>query len=107
MDRTGRGDDGNDGVGDAACGVALGGGRVFESGEVADGKHLRGEKAIEPAEAEGAAAAQEVGDMRGLEAGLPGEDCPIYAAAIDPPEDFQAEPLLQLGEVHCGKLASR
>ena len=80
---------------------------VIQREQVSDGEHLRGEKTIETAEAEGAAAAKEIGDMRGLESCLAGEESSIHTASIDPPEEFQAETLLQLGEVHCGKLASR
>jgi hypothetical protein len=68
---------------------------------------LRGEQTIEPVEAEGSAAAKEIGDMGGLKSCLAREEGAIHTAAIDPPKELLAEALLQLSEVHCGKLASR
>jgi hypothetical protein len=50
-------------VGDAVCGFTRGGGHVFEREQVTDGEHLRGEKAIETAETEGASAAKKIGNM--------------------------------------------
>jgi hypothetical protein len=68
---------------------------------------LGGEKSIKSAEAEGAAPAKKIGNMRRLESGLAGKESSIHTASIDPPEEFPAEALLQLGEVHCGKQNSR
>jgi hypothetical protein len=98
---------GNSSVGNASCRVTGSGGGVFEGKQISDGEHLRGEKTIETAEAEGAAAAKKIGNMGRLKSGLAGEESSIHTASIDPPEEFPAEALLQLGEVHCGKLASR
>jgi hypothetical protein len=94
---------GNRSVGDAAYRFTRSRGCVIEREQISDGEHLGGEKAIESTEAEGAAAAKEIGDMRGLETCLAGKESSIHTASIDPPEEFQAETLLQLGEVHCGK----
>ena len=80
---------------------------VIQGEQISEGEHLGGEKTIESAQAESAAAAKKIRDMRGLESGLAGEESSIHTASIDPPKEFQAETLLQLGEVHCGKLASR
>ena len=79
---------------------------LVEREEIVHGEHLGGEQPVQTAEAEGAAAAEEVGDMRGLESCLAREQRPIQTAAIHPAEEFHAESILQLGEVHCGKLAS-
>ena len=80
-------------------------GRVVEREQIADGEHLGGEKAIEPIETEGSATAQEIGDVRGLKSCLACEESSIHTASIDPPKDFLAEALLQLGKVHCGNAA--
>ena len=65
--------------------------RCFFGGEqVLDGEYLGGEKSIESVKAEGAAAAQEVRDMRGLKAGLPSEESAIHTTAIDAAEEFHA-----------------
>jgi hypothetical protein len=77
---------------------------VVDSEQVGDGEHLRGEKAIEAAETERSAAAQKIGDVRGLKSCLTREESSIHTASIDPPKKFLAEALLQLGEVHCGKM---
>lgn len=98
---------GNSSVGDAACRFTRSCGGVLEREQISDSEHLSAEKTIEAAETEGAAPAKEVGNMRRLESGLAGEESSIQTASIDPPEEFPAEALLQLGEVHCGKLASR
>jgi hypothetical protein len=98
---------GNCSMADGACGFTRTGGAVIERKQISDGEHLCGEKTIETIDAESAAAAQEIGDMRGLKSGLAGEESSIHTASIDPPEEFQTETLLQLSEVHCGKLASR
>jgi len=98
---------GNSSVGDAACGFTRRGWRVFEGEQIIDGEHLSGEQSIETAEAEGASAAKKIGNMGGSKSSLTGEESSIHTASIDPPKEFQAETLLQLGEVHCGKLASR
>jgi hypothetical protein len=90
-------------VGDAACGFTRRGWRVFEGEQLIDGEHLSGEQSIETAEAEGASAAKKIRNMRGSKSSLTGEESSIHTASIDPPKEFQAETLLQLGEVHCGK----
>ena len=64
---------------------------------------MSGEQSIETVEAEGASAAKKIGNMRGSKSSLTGEESSIHTASIDPPKEFQAEALLQLGEVHCGK----
>lgn len=70
------------------CGA---GQRCFVGGEqVLDGEYLGGEEPIESVKAEGAAAAQEVRDMRGLKAGLPREESAIHTAPIDAAEEFHA-----------------
>lgn len=83
------------------------GGRSLQRDEVFDGEHLRGEQTVERIEAEGSAPAQEVGYVGRLKTGLTGEDGSVHTASIDPPEEFQTEALMQLGKIHCGKLASR
>ena len=60
-------------------------GHVIQREQVADREHLGGKKTIETAEAEGTAAAQEVGDMGGLKASLARENSSIHTASIDPP----------------------
>lgn len=45
--------------------------------------------------------------MGGLKTGLAGEESSVHTASIDPPEEFPTEALMQLGKIHCGKLASR
>ena len=107
MNGGGRCHNGNRGVGDAAFRLTRTGMCVIECEQISEGEHLGGEKTIESAQAESAAAAKKIRDMRGLESGLAGEESSIHTASIDPPKEFQAETLLQLGEVHCGKLASR
>jgi hypothetical protein len=107
MNGGGRCHNGNRSVGDAAYRFARTVMCVIEGEQISQGEHLGGEKTIESAEAEGAAAAKEIGDMRGLESGLAGEESSIHTASIDPPEEFQAETLLQLGEVHCGNTVIR
>ena len=107
MDGDTRCHNGNTSVGDAGCRFTRTGGHVIQRKQVADGEHLCGEKTIETTKAEGTPAPQEVGDMRGLKTSLASENSSIHTASIDPPEKFHAETLLQLGEVHCGKLASR
>jgi hypothetical protein len=72
MNGGGRCHNGNRSVGDAACRFARPGMCVIEGEQISEGEHLGGEKTIESAEAEGAAAAKEIGDMRGLESGLAG-----------------------------------
>ena len=54
-------------MGDAARCFTWSRGYVFEREQISDGEHLSGEQTIERAEAEGASAAKEIGDMRGLE----------------------------------------
>ena len=98
---------GNSSVSDAARCFTWSRGNVFEREQIPDGEHLSGEKTIESVEAEGASPTKKIGDMRGLKSCLAGEESSIHTASIDPPKEFQAETLLQLGEVHCGKLASR
>lgn len=88
---------------DAACRFTRSGGRIFESEQIADGEHLGGEKTIESVEAQRTAPAKKIGNMGRLKSGLAGEESSIHTASIDPPEEFPAEALLQLGEIHCGK----
>jgi hypothetical protein len=73
---------GNDGVGEAARRCPRRG-RLLGGEQVLDGEDLSGEQAIQGVKAEGAAPAQEIRDMRGLKAGLPGEESAIHTAAID------------------------
>jgi hypothetical protein len=80
---------------------------VLEREQITDGEQLGGEETIESAETESAAPAKKIRNMGRLESCLAGEESSIHTASIDPPEEFPAEALLQLGEIHCGKLASR
>ncbi len=105
MDRGTGSDDGYEGVAGAVEWTARELGWVIQSEQVRDGEQLSGEQAIQCAEAEGAAPAQKVGDVRGLKAGLPGQERAVKTAAVDPAKEFHPETLLQLREIHCGKLA--
>lgn len=93
---------GNSSVGEAACRFTRSGRVVLEREQITDGEQLGGEQTIESAEAESAAPAKKIRNMGRLESCLAGEESSIHTASIDPPEEFPAEALLQLGEIHCG-----
>jgi len=73
--------------------------------KVLDAEQLCGEDAIKRGKAELALAMDEVGKMRGTEAGLTGEQHSGKLAAFDAASYFDAKPLVELRKIHCGILS--
>lgn len=68
--------------------------------KIGDGEHLGGENTVHTSEAEGAFAVEKVRDVGLAKSCLPSEQRTCKSTAVDAPEQFQTEPLVQFREVH-------
>lgn len=64
-----------------------------------------GENLIERGETETAFSVKKIGDMGRIEACLPREQCSGQRAALDAPQQFAPELLVELRDIHCGNFS--
>ena len=72
--------------------------------EIGRGHVLRGQDAVHGFERKLAAAVQKVGEMRLRKAGLAGQQGDAERSALNPAQQFQAEALVHLSQVHLWKI---
>ena len=72
----------------------------FRWKEIFETEHLRGQYAIDGDETELALAMEEVGNVRWLETGLPGEESAGEKSTIDSARYLKTKTLMELGNIH-------
>jgi hypothetical protein len=73
--------------------------------QIFDTKRESSQDPVHGWEAETTLAPEKVGDVRLLEARLPGKGRGCEQLAIDPADEFQSQPLMQLREIHAVEVA--